>query len=90
MISIGSDSMFPQTTTFRERTNHQTTEMRSSAYESPLQRQYSDLNRGVADLIVASAAWLTAGLISLLDPLYSSRMEPFKTVMQFLPGAKKD
>jgi hypothetical protein len=41
-------------------------------------------------LAFGAAAWLTVGCISLLDPLYSSRLEAFKSALQFLPGLKKD
>jgi len=41
-------------------------------------------------LTFGAAAWLTVGCISLLDPLYASRTEAFKSALQFLPGLKKD
>lgn len=40
-------------------------------------------------LTFGAAAWLTVGCISLLDPLYASRTEAFKSALQFLPGLKK-
>jgi hypothetical protein len=41
-------------------------------------------------LTFGAAAWLTVGCISLLDPLYSTKLEAFKSALQFLPGLKKD
>jgi hypothetical protein len=36
-----------------------------------------------------AVAWLAIGLISLLDPLYASRLDTLKTVFQLFPTSKK-